>query len=283
MNDFMERCKHGVEHMFQCHMCFMEYAEDKREKSAMDTLHEKLSELQIRIAKLEQYKLLQEDINNEHLQFIKILIAHKNQQIDENRCISRHFDQLNEDHAELNSRQNDLVADIELLQGWKDLLDTDCGSAHEKIIKLEHKSKMHDAKYDEYECYNIRISELEEYKRLQDDFNTGQISVNTFHVKELEKLATKYGECELNSIRTNIRMSELEKNARYMMGDPSVQIHKPETKTTGLTFEEAIISFKLGHKIKRVGFPMTLWMEKCAHTYIFSLDDLMAKDWEILD
>lgn len=60
MSSNQEYCKHNniTRNCYSCHL------EHTYPKSETDTLHEKLTELTIRINKLEQYKRLQDDENN---------------------------------------------------------------------------------------------------------------------------------------------------------------------------------------------------------------------------
>jgi hypothetical protein len=58
-------------------------------------------------------------------------------------------------------------------------------------------------------------------------------------------------------------------------------------KTTGLTFEEAMISFKQGKNVKRTiwdGFFLNLdKYNKTIIMYDLKLADIMSSDWEIID
>jgi cell fate (sporulation/competence/biofilm development) regulator YlbF (YheA/YmcA/DUF963 family) len=71
--DREEKCKHSMIQR-KCYACHLEYI-NSQEKTQLDTLYETISELKIRISKLEEYKRLQ---------------------VDENRAVSRNFDRLDE-------------------------------------------------------------------------------------------------------------------------------------------------------------------------------------------
>lgn len=90
----MDNCKHNNIKR-NCYNCFVEsWWGNDDDKKPMDTLNEKLSELQIRIAKLEQYKLLQDDMNTNLYQKVNFVDEHRKSQINENRAVSKHFDIL---------------------------------------------------------------------------------------------------------------------------------------------------------------------------------------------
>lgn len=107
-------CKHGK--IFRnCYTCHIEHNPPKTE---VDTLHEMISELKIRVSKLEEYKRLQDDVNKERAHLInyksylaladeiKKLDEHRKKQIDENRAVSRHFDRLDEEIKNLDEHLN---------------------------------------------------------------------------------------------------------------------------------------------------------------------------------
>lgn len=93
MEELKDNCKHNRIPR-NCYLCYLHRYDRKDNKTPMDTLHEKLSELQIRIAKLEQYKLLQDDMNTNIYQKVNFVDEHRKKQIDENRAVSKHFDEL---------------------------------------------------------------------------------------------------------------------------------------------------------------------------------------------
>lgn len=95
-------CKH-LKISRNCYTCHLEYNYPK-EKTQLDTLHETISELKVRVSKLEEYKRLQDDKNKwfeyfyetSHKQYLE-LDDHRKKQIDENRAISKHLDRLIEE------------------------------------------------------------------------------------------------------------------------------------------------------------------------------------------
>lgn len=215
----------------------------------IDALHKTISDLKIRIAKLEEYKRLQDDTNTHNAKhnvslcdamhdLEKDIHDHYAKQVDENRAVFKHLTQLDEDNAELNTTINDhelqlqlipknlentmevnieiLHAKIEQLDSWREALGNDLGSAHEKIMKLE------------------------DYIKLMN------------------------GDPECPAIM----------GTRPFVSTP---------KTTGLTFGEAIVALKSGYAIKRPGGYSMVINKKSCHCYSISIADIEATDWEIID
>lgn len=119
--DSTHYCKHQRIQR-NCYSCHQEYLSGEKEKTTMDTLHEKISELMVRVSKLEEYKRHQHDINIEQVKandmfcdsvhdvekdiknlndFQSVInerwgtcVEHKNKQIDESRAVSKHLDDL---------------------------------------------------------------------------------------------------------------------------------------------------------------------------------------------
>ncbi len=188
-------CKHGIiaRNCYSCHI----------DKTELDTLHETISELKVRVSKLEEYKRLQDDVNKDNKQdamnlyeFYYKLNEHHKKQMDENRAVSRHFDRLDE-----------------------------------------------------------------EVKKLQDSpFGKSPTYAPLF-----------------------ARLEKAEQDIKYMMGDPSVQIHKP--KTTGLTFDKAIKHFIQGKSIRyRDGMTKdVLYTPQNDVTYYFSFDFMQKDHWEVME
>ena len=116
MDNLDENCKHG-QITRNCYSCYL-HRNDNEPVNFQDMIFSTLSELKIRIAKLEQYKLLQDDINKYSHIVIGFCDEQRKKQIDENRAVEKYLTRLEEDNAELNSRQNDLSEDVEMLKGW---------------------------------------------------------------------------------------------------------------------------------------------------------------------
>lgn len=151
----------------------------------------------------------------------------------------------------------------------------------------------------------IRTTKLEQYARLQADHNALQEEINRTlnnYIKELQqqhiKIERDYH--ELVRMHDN-RISATEKNIRFMMGDPSAQVHKPKVhagqegelsplkfplqKTTGLTFEEAITAFKAGKKIMvRDDRCVSCIYEPISdYVYGFEFSHMLSNNWEIVE
>lgn len=120
-------CKHG-NIWRNCYSCHIDFTYPK-EITPMDTIHETLSELKIRVSKLEEYKRLQDDINKERAHLINYksyldladeikklsdfqsiinqrwatCVEHKNKQIDENRSVYKHLIDLDESYQGLSA------------------------------------------------------------------------------------------------------------------------------------------------------------------------------------
>lgn len=126
-------CKHG-NIWRNCYSCHIDFTYPK-EITPMDTIHETLSELKIRVSKLEEYKRLQDDINKERAHLISYksyldladeikklsdfqsiinqrwstCVEHKNRQIDENRSVYKHLIDLEESYQGLSAELRHLL------------------------------------------------------------------------------------------------------------------------------------------------------------------------------
>lgn len=101
MSDTEGLCKHK-NILRNCYSCHLEFTYPQ-EKTELDTLHEKISELMVRVSKLEQYARLQADHNELQREInatlneeIKKLQEHRKNQIDENRAVSKHLTDIDE-------------------------------------------------------------------------------------------------------------------------------------------------------------------------------------------
>ncbi len=233
-----------------CYLCYMHRHEyEPTRKTPMDALHETISELKIRITKLEQYSRLQADHNTLQREInltldnhIKELNEHRKKQIDENRAVAKHFDDLD---------------------GWREALDNDLGSAHEKIIKLE---TMNQRAIDANPIKDIyeRFAEIDRQLKNQGDINVVLLDKFKSVIKD-EIIKTKE-----DMVATSL-------------------------KTTGLSFEEAIVAFKAGKKIRRSKIHVDDFFidaksyevksEKSAidGCSMIELEDFFATDWMVID
>lgn len=130
----------------------------------------------------------------------------------------------------------------------------------------------------------VRIAKLEEYKRLQDDDIKKQDEARKEQFKESYVIHEKvkhmqdqqnYHEEKLNILL--IRMDKLDLAIRL------ANDYEDEPKTTGLTFEEAIVAFKNGKKIKRNAWGAYHWLLLHNKSSTINNDDIMNNDWEIID
>ena len=95
MDNLDENCKHG-QITRNCYSCYL-HRNDNEPVNFQDMIFSTLSELKIRIAKLEQYKLLQDDINKYSHIVIGFCDEHRKKQIDQNVAVSNHLDCHDED------------------------------------------------------------------------------------------------------------------------------------------------------------------------------------------
>jgi len=107
-----DQCKHGKVTR-NCYACHIDHVYSKTE---LDTLNESLSELKIRLSKLEQYLRLQADHNKlqqtiitELANHINELQEHRKKQIDENRAVSKHLTDLDESYQGLSHELRNLL------------------------------------------------------------------------------------------------------------------------------------------------------------------------------
>lgn len=279
--DTEPNCKHNRVPR-NCYLCYMHRHEyDPTKKTTMDTLHETLSELKIRIAKLEEYKRLQDD---------------------ENKTNNRLFARFNEDiknHAEA----------ITKLDSWIDALDHDCGSAHEKIIKLEElaKERAHLINYKSYLDLGDRIAILEREivdikiyshpmqekvwqqnisTRIEQLEQTNQQAIDANPIKDIYERFTEIDRQLKNQGDINVVLldkfksvikNEIVKTRECMVTTP--------IKTTGLTFEEAITAFKAGKKIRfHDGMSeSSIYIPNNNHGYGFCYSKIIRDHWEIIE
>ncbi len=256
-------CKHGItsRNCYSCHS----------EKTELDTLHETISELKIRVSKLEEYKRLQDDLNKGYQYFLEnnhdlyiILDNYRKKQIDENRAVSKHLTQLDNDNAELNSRQNDQDIETEslhvMLHGWRRSIDNNLGSAHEKIMKLEE--------------FKVRMEIL---------FGDGTPPMDGMRPYPYVHSSLKETLCMDKFTKPKVCAGQ--------DGELGPLIFPGKLKTTGLTFEEALVALKSFKKIKR---KHRRYIDHCEvldlkikpadlQVFVFPLEDLFSSDWEILE
>jgi len=201
MDNEIGLCKHGKISR-NCYTCLTLH--NPQEKTELDTLHEKLSELQIRVAKLEEYKRLQDDKNKSFQYFLDLnheiyakLDQHRQKQIDENRAVSKRLDEisgsiLNSDVriCELEDWKTDHESegetygedfekrDAKLESRLKDLEESYQGLSAELRFVLE---KVNDKTLQE------RLSQLEDWTRKDEERIYGKLDACKGWLIELEQ------------------------------------------------------------------------------------------------
>ncbi len=274
MDSIETNCKH---HRIprNCYLCYMHRHDhdEKHYKTSMDTLHETLSELKIRIAKLEEYKRLQDDINGAQIKandvfcdtmhdFEKELkkisdfqsvinqrwgtcVEHKNKQIDENRAASKHFDDLD---SAMEVNVNILHEKIEQANNW--------------ILKVE-------------KDLTLRVFELE---RLIESNKYVPFDEEDYDDEVEPPVILDMVDSNGEKVRF---IGKIENPKETLCMD---KFAKP--KTTGLTFEEAIIAFKAGKKIKLIDEFSCAVIYEVIHDkdkgYGFQHSHIFSNDWEIV-
>lgn len=193
MDSTEDLCKH---HKIQrnCYTCFVnrEWSFDE-DKTPLDTLHETISELRVRISKLEEYKRLQDDQNTEvnknifdlndfrngqisvnsiHVKHIDNLDEHRKKQIDENRAVSKSLDDIREDIRELTQRNNGLEFSLAIVpKNLENMVEINFNDLNERLQKLENLSDFKkleacvlDGAQTHLTCLKLeaRVKELEE-------------------------------------------------------------------------------------------------------------------------
>lgn len=110
-----DKCKHGRIQR-NCYICHLEFVYPQNPKAEMDTLHETISELKVRVSKLEEYKRLADDEIKKLSDFQSVInhrwstcVIHKNKQIDENRAVSKHLTDLDESYQGLSAEVRHLL------------------------------------------------------------------------------------------------------------------------------------------------------------------------------
>lgn len=262
------QCKHNRLPR-NCYLCYL-HRNDNRDKTPMDTLHETISELKIRIAKLEEYKRLQDDdIREHHKQHVgnityltkeKIILEKRIdefedfhlQQIQHNTNLLERMHDTEVQQRHDGARLINLEDEITKINGWINALDTDCGSAHEKIIKLEQTNQQAIDANPIKDIYE-RFAEIERQSKNQNNIN----------VILLDKFKS-------------VIKDEIIKTKECMVATP--------IKTTGLDFEEAITVFKTGKKIKRKEWAKFFYLQRNEiDDNSINSTDILAEDWEIVE
>lgn len=234
-----------------CYLCYLHRHDNTEGKTILDTLHETLSQLKIRIAKLEEYKRLQDDNNKEvnkcifdlndfmyaqiqhnniSAERLKILEEHRQKQIDENRAVSNRFDAIDSWIRRVEKDLTLRVSDLEKMN--QNAIDASpIKDIYARFAKIESKLTMN--KWHEYFTSIGKEKELQEY---------------------IDAIAT--GEKLLSKI-----------------------------KTTGLTFEEAIVAFKAGKTIRMNDgcVPTIAYDHSPDMDYIFRYADICRDHWEIVE
>lgn len=268
-----------------CYTCHLEY-NYPQEKSELDTLYESISELKVRISKLEEYKRLQDDISLENNNYIKALYEfyyklddNRKKQIDENRAVSKHFDDLDADIKVLKDgpyeRDDKIMREVEESSKKWNVFFLD--SFNERITKLENSPF---GKSPTYEPLFKRLHELEvEIGNLKSEHASKHLVAHhyltiTDRLDKLEnKITTSFDPGILDT--TIVRCTGTGEIPKETLCMDKFTTHK----TNELTFEEAFKEFMNGKTLSRsrVRYYMT---ERNSPT--FSPDDILATDWEIL-
>ena len=199
MDSTEDLCKH---HKIKrnCYSCHIEHVHGEQEKTQLDTLHETISELRVRVSKLEEYKRLQDDQNTEvnknifdlndfrngqisvnsiHVKHIDNLDEHRKKQIDENRALSKHLDRFDEEVKnldefinELTKRTNGLEFSLAVVpKNLENMVEINFNDLNERLQKLENLSDFKkleacvlDGAQTHLTCLKLeaRVKELEE-------------------------------------------------------------------------------------------------------------------------
>lgn len=125
----------------------------------------------------------------------------------------------------------------------------------------------------------IRVSKLEQYKRLQDHINTANNNKFDQVYDDLKDL-DRYSTITLERI---IRIEDITNNKSNMV-DLVNKVDNTYYKRQGLTIEDAFKLFKQGKSIKRSGmghiFPINI---NTVHVLRINIEDITALDWEVTD
>lgn len=144
--DSEKTCKHSKVQR-NCYACHLEYI-NSQEKTQLDTLHETICELKIRVSKLEEYKRLQDDLNKHINNDIHNLNGHRKKQIDENRAVSKHLTDLDEFYSN-QAKENKAIYDK-------------FTNINDQIINIEKGMKLWEiTQSSQNRNFNNRISSLE--------------------------------------------------------------------------------------------------------------------------
>jgi hypothetical protein len=159
------------------------------------------------------------------------------------------------------------------------IIQRNCYACHLEYINSQEKTQL-DTLHETICELKIRVSKLEEYKRLQDDLNKDHNNHKRkikIHDEKLNILLVKMNNLDLAMTlakdfdKTIAAYAENFKDFDELM----------KQKTTGLTFEEAIVAFKNHKSIYRNGWECSInYLDKTIH---LNIDDLLATDWEIIE
>ncbi len=252
MEEEDQNCKHQrIER--NCYYCYLN-RNGNEPVNFQDMIFTTLSELKIRISKLEEYRRLQDDVNREYYKHIIKYDEH----------IEMNFNKLSDESEErmkeIEVQQRHDMARITHHNEW--LLEHD-----------DYKKKLfsHDDKI------NILLLKL---NKLETAFKESQVYVpfdEDDYADESEPPVI------LNMVDSN-------SNDVRFVGNITVpketlcmdKFTKP--KTTGLTFEEAITAFKAGKKIKRKEWAKFFYLQRNEiDDSSINSTDMLAEDWEIVN
>lgn len=192
---------------------------------------------------------------------VSILEEHQKKQIDENYAVSKHLDDL---------------------YGWKKVLDSDLGSDYERIMELEYSDKERNKSYRYLRERVEKLENFSDFKKLEEClFNGLQTHLTILNMETRLKELEEWTRSDEDAIY--LRLNKLEKHILFMLSDHKTQVN--ESKTTGLTFEEAMTAFKSGKKIRfHDGMSVsTIYEPKKPWAFGFGYDEIQRDQWEIVD
>jgi len=192
----------------------------------IDKIFEAMSELKFRIAKLEEYKKLQIDVNVETSKFLNEL----------------------EDRVKIIEKMNQQCIEANPIK-------------------------------DIYSWFKIYDDKINKYIFDLNDFKNAQVTYNKMTDSELLNLHEHLKKQIDENRAVSKHLTDLEESYQGLSAELRYLLEKPK-KTTGLTFEEAILAFKTGKTIK--SFEAYEYnISKC--TFVINSREILSNDWEIIE
>lgn len=297
-------CKH-LQVSRNCYSCFIERQEEQYQLSDALKL---ISDFAIRIAKLEEYKRLQDDINQSLHAVIGFCDEHRKKQSDENRAVSKHFDNLKHSVCEarkqigqLDDFQNQQVVYITEI---KDQQSRDVISLNSYINMWLNQSGGRMQEIETQQRHDMaRITHLNEWlikiDTFRDSINSHDEKINILLLK-LNTLEAAFKESQelvpfdeddyideadeseppviLNLVNNN--GEQVQFVGRFADSKETLCMDKfTKPKTTGLTFEEAYHACKSGKNVRFQNHGIVDCMDDHIMwpTYV-----VVTHDWEIV-